>query len=137
MSGVGVVSPDGAPSRKDLRERIAEAILRADKASPVESLARYEPTEQRSYRGLAAAALAALDAAGFAVVQLPEPDAEDTDWYVDDHDALVVIRGVDGKIANNGVSNPYPSPAYARAHAAALLAAVAAVEARAVSGDEK
>lgn len=38
----------------------------------------------------------------------------------DAFDAKVVVN-MDGKIANDGVRNPYPSPSYARAHAEAIM----------------
>lgn len=40
----------------------------------------------------------------------------------DAFDARVVITA-DGKIANDGVRNPYPNPDYARAHAESLMSA--------------
>lgn len=62
---------------------------------------------------------------GYALVRLPDScPGGILRWPVHgrDADAAVTIRH-DGKIASDGVSNPYLHPDHARSHAAALLAA--------------
>jgi len=84
-------------------------------------------------RGLAYLVVGTLQSQGYAIVKLP--DFQHTGvmgqvkWSVNsnDADAAVVIRH-DGKIGNDGVSNPYRSAADARSHAAALLAAAEDVD---------
>lgn len=76
--------------------------------------------------------VAALKAAGIALVELPEPtarwDGEPMAWTVDG-DGYVEVRKTDGHIGQVMVSNPISGPDEARRLAAALLAAADAAEA--------
>ncbi|SKY30023.1 Uncharacterised protein [Mycobacteroides abscessus subsp. massiliense] len=74
------------------------------------------------------AVMEALKANGYAVVELPEPDQGGREWPGGCYEGRVVIRKSDGRITNDGISNPYGGLEAARGHASALLAAAAAAE---------
>jgi len=93
----------------------------------------------RTFHDTALCILGDLKAAGYAVVELPKPQANwngsMTAWPVTQswkgepyHDGEVNIRPSDGRIVDHGVSNPCDTPADARSYAAALLAAADAAE---------
>lgn len=94
--------------------------------------------------GIVAAVLDALKANGYAVVELPEPEARGVtgqyEWpvpitctltgglHTGSRGGAVFIRRSDGRIALDGIATPLPNAADARRTAAALLAAAAAAE---------
>jgi len=83
--------------------------------------------------------LDALKAAGFAIVELPQPTVDvdgSTTWPVKQHwggesyhDGYVAIRRTDGRITSLSTGNPHDCPEDARSLAAALMAAADAAEA--------
>jgi hypothetical protein len=98
-----------------------------------------EDSDLAEWRALPGKFVAALKAAGIAVVELPKPhsnwDGSMTAWKVQQswggkpyRDGAVNIRVTDGKIIGDGVSNPSDCAADARSYAAALLAAADALE---------
>ena len=99
-----------------------------------------EDSDLTEWQALPGKFVAALKAAGIAVVDLPDPqpnwDGSLMSWRVQQswdgkpyRDGAVNIRVTDGKIIGDGVSNPSDCAADARSYAAALLAAADALDA--------
>ncbi|MGC7224560.1 hypothetical protein RBA13_22640 [Mycobacteroides abscessus subsp. massiliense] len=113
-------------SEMSAREVLAQAIWASEE--PVMSWGFVNEKRRGEYRHQADCALKALKANGYAVVELPEPDQGGREWPGGCYEGRVVIRKSDGRITNDGISNPYGGLEAARGHASALLAAAAAAE---------